>query len=160
MVMRVYAQAIPYMFIDVPSMHSSLCWLMNRQAADGSLGSYIDVHSRNLYCASRGESIKSELTAYGLMSVVEVERKLESKVWLSHFSHLVILLPDNFPVTSRDCSACLDTRRLTMWSTKASHFSSIKWTAWAVRTHKPWLLMLWLWVVKTKRTSLSTISSP
>ena len=80
--MRVYAQALPYMYIDVESMSRSLCWLINQQSKDGSLGVKVDVGTGGLYCASRGsgKSVQLQLTAYNIMALLEVKRKLKNKV--------------------------------------------------------------------------------
>lgn len=88
--MRVYAQAIPHMFIDEVSMSSSLCWLIERQAADGSLGTTVDTIHSELYCASQGKDTKSELTAYVIMGLREAQRSLTSKVLWSVPRHFVI----------------------------------------------------------------------
>ena len=80
--MRVYAQALPYMYIDIESMSRSLCWLINQQSEDGSLGVKVDVIHGGLYCASVGskETVQLELTAYNIMALLEVKRKLKNKV--------------------------------------------------------------------------------
>ena len=80
--MRVYAQALPYMYIDIESMSRSLCWLINQQSEDGSLGVKVDVATGELYCASVGskETVQLELTAYNIMALLEVKRKLKNKV--------------------------------------------------------------------------------
>ena len=80
--MRVYAQAMPYMYIDVESMSRSLCWLISQQSKDGSLGVKVDVGRGGLYCASGGseKSVQLELTAYNIMALLEVKRKLKTKV--------------------------------------------------------------------------------
>ncbi|XP_062515660.1 C3 and PZP-like alpha-2-macroglobulin domain-containing protein 8 isoform X2 [Corticium candelabrum] len=92
LVMRVYAQALPYMYIDIESMSRSLCWLINQQSEDGSLGVKVDVATGELYCASVGskETVQLELTAYNIMALLEVKRKLKNKELQCNAGNVVI----------------------------------------------------------------------
>ncbi|XP_062515710.1 C3 and PZP-like alpha-2-macroglobulin domain-containing protein 8 [Corticium candelabrum] len=73
-VIRVYAQAIDMMYIDQDSLAKSVCWLMQQQRGDGS---FIEPgHCSHLSCG-RAVDKDMTLTAYGLITLVEVRKHLD-----------------------------------------------------------------------------------